>query len=298
MPKLTLMVGESASGKSTRAAELLLEAQKAGRNCVRVNRDNIREMLWGKDSSWDLRLKRENEALVKNIEKKNAYFALLGNFDIIIDDINISEKTQNSWMQFTKDCWKNNGIQVEFQIERMTTSFDECLLRDARRTGREKVGRTVIERQFLSSGRANFGTKPIVLVDLDGTLCNSDDIRNPYDESKVIFDKLYSVVVEWVRNLSPFYTVVVVSGRHCNCGEDSIAWLKDNYVPFDHILCRNSGDNRPDEIVKAEILAGMYKCGVTSEQIAFILDDRPKIISMWRSKGLKVFPVRGAIDPF
>jgi hypothetical protein len=292
------MVGESASGKSTRAAELLLEAQKAGRNCVRVNRDNIREMLWGKDSSWDLRLKRENEALVKNIEKKNAYFALLGNFDIIIDDINISEKTQNSWMQFTKDCWKNNGIQVEFQIGRMTTSFDECLLRDARRTGKEQVGRAVIERQFLTSGRADFGTKKIVLVDVDGTLCNHEGIRSPFDETRVIFDKPYEVVVKWVQQLAPFYTIVIVSGRHCSCGQDTISRLNDYYIHYDHLLMRNSGDNRPDNIIKQELLDGMYKCGVTKEQIAFVLDDRPKVLRMWKENGLTAYPVRGAVEEF
>lgn len=292
MSKLILMVGESGSGKSTRANELLIEAQAEGRNCVRVNRDSIRQMLWGKDSSWDLRLKRENEKLVKKSENAIAYQALTAGFDVIIDDINLSERTQNTWNLFA------DGLKIKFEVIRMDTSFDECLLRDLRRKGTEQVGRAVIERQFLTSGRADFGSKKIVLVDLDGTLCDSDGIRSPYDESRVIFDKPYPVIVEWVKQLSPFYTIVIISGRHCSAGKDSIAWLNDHYVPFDRILMRNSGDNRSDEIVKAEILDGMYKCGVKPEQIAFILDDRPKIIEMWRSKGLKVFPVRGAIDPF
>src|ERR1039458_4224820 len=103
VPRLILMIGESGSGKSTRAAELLLEAQAAGRNCVRVNRDNIREMLWGKDSSWDLRLKRDNEKLVKTIEKQAAYLAQLENFDVIIDDLNIS-KNRSEERRVGKAC--------------------------------------------------------------------------------------------------------------------------------------------------------------------------------------------------
>jgi predicted kinase len=297
LAKLILLIGESGSGKSTKAGELLKQAQEEGRSCVRVNRDSIRQMLWGKDSSWDLRLKRENENLVKRIEEKIVHEALMNSFDIIIDDINLSEKTQNKWKTLAENYTKNHN-PVKFEVIKMDTSFDECILRDMRRTGQEQVGRAVIERQFLQSGRADFGTKKIVIVDVDGTLCDSDGIRSPYDESRVIFDKPYPVIVKWVQQLAPFYTIVIMSGRHCSAGNDTISWLNDYYVPFDHILCRNSGDNRPDEIVKAELLEGMYRCGVTPEQIAFILDDRPKIISMWRSKGLKVFPVRGAIEPF
>jgi predicted kinase len=293
MSKLILMVGESGSGKSTRANELLIEAQAEGRNCVRVNRDSIRQMLWGKDSSWDLRLKRESENLVKQIEKHSATLALNAGNDVIVDDINLSSKTQENWKQFA-----NSMDNVEFQVERMDTSFDECVLRDMRRTGREQVGRAVIERQFLTSGRAQFGTKKIVICDIDGTLCDHEGIRSPFDETRVIFDKPYPVIVEWVKQLQDKYSVILVSGRHCSCGKDTISWLNDHYIHFDHLLMRNSGDYRKDSIIKLEILDGMLKCGVTLDQIALVLDDRPQVIEAWKSRGLKVYPVRGAVEPF
>lgn len=292
MPKLIMMVGESGSGKSTKARELLEQGQKEGRNIVRVNMDNIREMLFGKDSSWDVRLKPANAKLTKLIEESAALDALFLDNDVIVDDTNISQKAQNDWRVFAKNR------QADLEVIRMDTPFEECIRRDNLRTGREHVGRAVIERQFLQSGRANFRKAPIVIVDVDGTLANCDGIRSPYDESLVLEDKIYPVVVEWVRNLNAEHSIVIVSGRHASCGEDTVKWLEKYGIPYSHILMRNSGDNRPDTIVKKELLDGMYKCGVTKDQIKFVLDDRPKVIRMWKENGLTVYPVRGAVEEF
>lgn len=140
--------------------------------------------------------------------------------------------------------------------------------------------------------------RKIIICDIDGTLANSDGIRSPYDETKVLEDDPYWVVVNWVKELSKEHSIVIVSGRHTSCGEETIAWLRYYGIPFDRILMRNTGDNRPDTTIKQEILNGMYKCGVTKEQIKFVLDDRPKVIRMWKENGLTVYPVRGAVEEF
>ena len=44
---------------------------------------------------------------------------------------------------------------------------------------------------------------------------------------------------------------------------------------------------------KADILKYLPK-----EKIAFVIDDRPSVIRMWRENGLSVIPVRGACEEF
>lgn len=129
--------------------------------------------------------------------------------------------------------------------------------------------------------------------------CGTITGRSPFDETRVILDKPYSLVVDWVRYLHPFYNIVVVSGRHSTCSDDTCAWLEAQGVPFDHILMRRGSppDNRSDVIVKKEILNALLEV-VPIEQIALVLDDRPKVVRGWQEAGLLVLPVRGQIDEF
>ena len=61
--------------------------------------------------------------------------------------------------------------------------------------------------------------------------------------------------------------------------------LQDEYF---QLVMRKDDDNRHDAEVKSEIfdtyIRGKYN-------VAFILDDRPKIVRMWKSLGLPVFNV-------
>lgn len=287
MPKVILMIGESGSGKSTWAANYVREHAKT---TVRVNRDSYRNMLF--NGPWIPR----DEKLVRRLEIEAVKAALGMGFDVIVDDTNLIEGTQESWRNVAREA------KVELIEHRMDTTMATCLVRDSNRDGREQVGRTVIERQFLTSGRIDFGEQSLVLVDVDGTLCNHTGVRNAYDESRVFLDKPYPVVCQWVshlpdpdlsNNLSG-YSVVIVSGRHDSCGPSTIAWLKDNCIGFDHILMRRGGDNRPDTVVKQEILDGILKV-VPKERIAFVIDDRPGVVQMWKDNGLTVYPVRGTI---
>ncbi len=47
---------------------------------------------------------------------------------------------------------------------------------------------------------------------------------------------------------------------------------------------RRSGDNRPDEIVKKEILDTL----LNKDSVIRVYDDRPKVVRMWRAEGLEV----------
>ena len=55
---------------------------------------------------------------------------------------------------------------------------------------------------------------------------------------------------------------------------------------------RAGQDRREDSIIKKEILDKMPKA-----KIELVLDDRPRVIRMWRDNGLEVYAARGEDCP-
>jgi hypothetical protein len=58
---------------------------------------------------------------------------------------------------------------------------------------------------------------------------------------------------------------------------------------------RRSYHHGPDTEEKQLILNDIVAM-IPKENIAFVVDDRPSVIQMWRSNGLTVIPVRGRDD--
>jgi hypothetical protein len=160
-----------------------------------------------------------------------------------------------------------------------------------------KPNRAVQEREALRAGEftRRLPNAPFVLCDIDGTLANHVGVRNPFDESKVLLDGCHEVVASWIRSLYPHYNVVIVSGRHDSCGADTVEWLEGHNIPFDHILMRPAKNNDKDYVIKKEILDELLAV-LRKDEIAFVLDDRPQVVRMWKSNGLRVFPVAGTTE--
>src|SRR5277367_2585988 len=83
--KIIMFVGLPASGKSTEAKFRLHDG-----NVMRVNRDDIRSMLFA-------RWKGRKEQVVTSIETAAIKSAVLEGYDIIIDDTNLNPSTQQKW---------------------------------------------------------------------------------------------------------------------------------------------------------------------------------------------------------
>jgi predicted kinase len=279
--ELVVLVGESGSGKSTLAKEMV--ANRNGK-AIRLNRDELRLMLHNNKID-----KRTMENHVIALQRSMARESLLAGYTVVIDDTNLNERTRERWADLA------SSVRATSREHRMGTSLSACIQRDSLR--KAKVGAPVIFRQFLESGRFPISGRPIVIVDVDGTVADSEGVRSPYDESKVEYDKPYQVVIDWVRALSEDHDIYIVSGRHSSCGVGTTYWLMDHGVPYDAIFMRHAWDNRADTVVKKEILDALLKL-VPKERIAFVLDDRPKVIRMWKENGLRVFPVRGAVEEF
>lgn len=81
---------------------------------------------------------------------------------------------------------------------------------------------------------------------------------------------------------------VLVSGRPESSRGATEHWLKINKIHYDELWMRIEGDNRPDEIMKATILQEIYALGYHPY---LVLDDRTKVVEMWRKHGLTCLQV-------
>ena len=132
-----------------------------------------------------------------------------------------------------------------------------------------------------------------VIVDIDGTLADVEHrlhhIRGKRKKWKKFFalmskDEPITEVIEQVKELAKGHDIYVVSGRPDDYMEETLAWLERHNVPFKDLYMRAAGDYRPDYVVKQEILDANFDKG----DIELVIEDRPSVIRMWRSNGLKV----------
>jgi predicted kinase len=108
-----------------------------------------------------------------------------------------------------------------------------------------------------------------------------------YTPELILQDPPFSNIVNLIRNLYGRYTILIVSGRGSDiAGEGTVAWLQKNEVPYDHIFMRAGGDHRDDVEVKQDILNKLPK-----DKIAFSVDDRDRVVKMWRDNGITCLQV-------
>lgn len=289
--KLTMLKGLPASGKSTLARQIVKESGNTGR----VNRDDLRAMLF--NSEWT----GKREDVVIACEKAIASVLFEHGMNAVIDDTNLGQKHRSLWSDFTK----SNG--QHFEAVDLSVDIPTCVVRDAKRS--PGVGRPVIERLALQNGLIDWGNRQIVIVDLDGTLADGRHREHFVTGDKKDWGSYFAacgqdgyidLVCRWVHTLSPKFTVCLVSGRPDRFWAETSMWLMKSgwddprlSLYFDHIFMRSSSDKRPDTQVKADILKWIPK-----EKVAFVIDDRPSVVRMWRENGLRVIPVRGACEEF
>tara|TARA_Y100000996_G_scaffold357590_1_gene298906 strand:- start:664 stop:1116 length:453 start_codon:yes stop_codon:yes gene_type:complete len=143
--------------------------------------------------------------------------------------------------------------------------------------------------------------KDIVIFDLDGTLAIIDDRRQKAmkPNGKLNWDKFSSdeLIKKDLPNVPVIKTaklfhqsgfkIYVLSGRSDKTKKVTAQWLKKYDVPFDVLKMRKKDDTRPDEVIKKEFI---FELSIL-ENIFLILDDREKVVKMWRSLQLPCFQV-------
>lgn len=292
MSKLTILSGLPASGKSTKAKELI---EKSG-NTIRVNKDILRTMLHFDE--WTGR----NESFTRDAERCLAREFLRCGINVIVDDTNLAAGNKESWRQLAEE------MDAKFEHVNIDTHWGECLERDKGR--QNSVGRDVIIGMAMRLELMEKPEKGYVLCDLDGTLA---DIRHrlhfvnpewavkkgiefkkdwkaffdgiPYDEPRI----------EIVDMLAKFendgYEIIFLSARSEDYRETTERWIDKvfkGYRIHKTLIMRRSGDSRPDTEVKKQILDSYFP---HKDWIHKVVDDRPSVIRMWRENGLDVIDV-------
>ena len=277
MSKLILMQGLPASGKSTRAEQIMKESG----NAVRLNRDLLRTMLHF--DKWS----GKNEGMTKDAERILAKEFLLENKVVIIDDTNLNPGTIESWKQLAKE------FGASFEIQKVHTDFYECIGLDMFRPN--SVGVDVIAQM---ARRYNLypWNKAEVIVDIDGTLSDLTHRLHFSKEPTKDWDKFFELVkddsprqeiIDQVKELSHTYNIILVSGRPERCRQATLDWMNRHGVPVRLLFMRQDHDKRPDTEVKQDILNKYFR----KDLIKLVIDDRPSVIRMWRENGLEVMDV-------
>jgi hypothetical protein len=118
-----------------------------------------------------------------------------------------------------------------------------------------------------------------IICDLDGTLALLYG-RNPYDASTCADDVPNKPVALVLEALKGTHHVLLVSGREDKYREQTVEfWRKHFHWDFRGLFMRPTGNTRNDASIKREIfekeIRGKYN-------VAFVLDDRPQVVRMWR----------------
>ena len=105
-------------------------------------------------------------------------------------------------------------------------------------------------------------------------------------------DEPHEWVVELMRNLkamSDEHKLLILSGRSDEVKAVTESWLAEHTVPYDFLRMRRAGDYRPDEELKLEMLMGfLNEHNLVPNDIQFIVDDRQRVVDMWRENGFNV----------
>ena len=278
--KIIFLKGLPASGKTSWAIEKCREDI----DLIRLNKDDLRKEFG--NPSWS----REFEDKVVAAQRSRGISLLNLKHSLIIDDCNFSENHKKFWHELSIK------LGIEFEEKYFNVDVEECIKRD--KTRENSIGEAEIRRMYNTYVRPNSLHSDIrymleqdptlpscIICDLDGTLAIHNG-RNPYDDSKIFTDKL-NKNVKRILDTYDFigYTIIYLSGRNESARMNTENWLRNNYCTYEKskLLMRPDQDFRPDEIVKREIYERKIKDKFFVE---FVLDDRDKVVRMWREIGL------------
>jgi FMN phosphatase YigB (HAD superfamily) len=142
----------------------------------------------------------------------------------------------------------------------------------------------------------------IIVVDLDGTVCDTahrdhlaqakqwDEFHAAAKDDRPRADVAFFLSVLARRSVLDGILLVACTGRNERYRQTTLEWLiKHDLAVFDGILMRSDGDWRPDVEVKPALLQEFLDV-ISDEhgpaaEVAFILEDRDKVVEAWRNLG-------------
>jgi len=288
MSKLIMLSGLPASGKSTKAKEII----EVSGNYYRLNYDLLRMMLHFDKYS------PHNEQITQDLADNIAKMLLISGKNVIIDNCNLGQNH--------KAHWSNIAYQhsAKFEVVSLTdVPWNICITRDLLR--KTPVGDHVILKMALQYKLADPGPK-VVICDLDGTLCDTtwrqEHVRKEPKDWEAFYQGIpndvprHEVLEIYFDYLHQGCTGILVSGRPEKYREITEKWLHIWSIPSFVVLMRENHDARPDDIVKKQIL-DTY---LTKENVIAVIDDRRRVLKMWEENlpDAKIINVGGEDNDF
>ena len=164
--------------------------------------------------------------------------------------------------------------------------------------------------------------KNTIIFDLDGTLADISERKEKaqwksndkamdwdifFDPENIKLDKPKEAVIKCAQMFhKQGYKIVIFSGRNDRMWERTVEWLEWNDVPYDLLVMRPdkfqgrtwpvaeynpaTPDMRymPDEKLKKAMLDEFIE---DINDVYLVVDDRDKVVKMWRSLGLNTWQV-------
>lgn len=301
--KVTIFVGLPGSGKTTQAVYLRELAPDA---TILVSRDDLRKTLFNGEGI----LSANQESYVSKVQRDIVKDGCRANKNVIIHDMNLRESYRKQWAEL---AWK---MGADFEIIDLTNvSLECCLLNIEMRVlngGRYVPAKVVNElhEKFikpLNGQPVKYPESPLicpvtpepyvpnpnlpkaVIVDIDGTVADCTGVRSPYDSSRYHLDKPKTDVIKLVQELhyKLGYDILFCSGRHESYRDVTSEWIyKYVKVPFE--LHMRVHKDRDDSVEKLDLFNRHIR---EYYDIQFVLDDRDRVVDMWRSIGLLTLQV-------
>jgi predicted kinase len=320
--KLIMCMGLPASGKSTWAKA---QVERDPKNIVRVNKDDIRAELFNKDWSHD----KEKEVI--RIRDFRISEALSKGKTVISDDTNFAPKHRGRLQELAKkykalfevkdfldvpmeECIRRDSLREEGRvgeavIRGMATQYllptvvippppdppplklapPPSMINPLEHVTPEVVAQIKPTHPVVVPYQAQPGLPPAILCDLDGTLALHVG-RSPYDTARCLEDRVNEPVrdVLTLFHHSKGYQIVYLSGRDDTFMDLTLTWLAGNMCPTGPIFMRAANDRRSDGIVKYELFDAHVR---NHYDVKFVLDDRDRVVKVWRELGLPTFQV-------
>lgn len=280
-----MLKGLPGSGKSTRAKQFVQE----NRDYVRINKDTLRDMMGnycqGKDEQ--LVLDWRDLIIARSLRKGKG---------VVVDDTNFHPKHEIRLRELVEiENSQRASDFVAFEEFFIDTPLSECIKNDLNRP--ISVGEKVIKkmwRQYLAPKYEKPPYNPslpdVIICDLDGTLAIHNG-RSPYEMVKCNTDLFNNIVVEMISDWhARGHRIIFVTGREETYRTLTLTWLDQRFPRWllEALYMRPTGDFREDSIIKQEIYDREIK---EKYNVEFILDDRDRVVDMWRRNGLTCFQV-------
>lgn len=135
------------------------------------------------------------------------------------------------------------------------------------------------------------GLPDTVVFDLDGTMSDCSWRRHLVQGKHRDYEAFHCGIAldplnEWCRELAVSmsvggYRVVLVSARPRKRTAATVQWLKAHDVAYDDLFLLRGDDKTPDQQLKRQWLLKYGK-----RRVLFVVDDRPKVVRMWREEGV------------